>query len=406
MRVTDVASEIIIIGAGIAGSSAALYLATLGHEPTVLDRGKVAGEASGLNMGGLGGSGWGEPPDLHGYLTVGSAGLFHALQDDLGYDIEFRLSGTIQAIQTEAEYDYARDRVLAACAAGHDLELLTTREARSIEPALSPALTGVVYGGRNRGQANPVKATEAFAKAAQDEGATFLTDCSVTGIDVDGSARFRLATSRGTVTCEILVLAAGAWCGSLGEFLNLHIPIVPVRGQMWASAPLPARIFHTIAATESSIAWQRQRIAAPDEPPDQTHHAQRRLTRHLYGRQNADGEVIFGGDRQRVGFDQTTDQTGIDSNKAHAAEILPFLTNLPVKRTWAGSMPFSLDGQPLIGALPEYENLYIVGGLASSGFGRGPMAGKLLAEMIHNGYPAQCLLEADPRRCVHIGERA
>ena len=72
-----------------------------------------------------------------------------------------------------------------------------------------------------------------------------------------------------------------------------------------------------------------------------------------------------------MGYDQTVDQEGIDCNKAHAAEILPFLKGVRVKRTWAGLMPFSIDGNPLIGALPEYENLFIVSGLASSGFGRG-----------------------------------
>ena len=63
-------------------------------------------------------------------------------------------------------------------------------------------------------------------------------------------------------------------------------------------------------------------------------------------------------------------------------------------------MPFPLDGKPLIGRIPRRDDLWIVGGLASSGFGRGPMAGKLLAEYIHSGRPAPVLAEADPARCV------
>ena len=76
-----------------------------------------------------------------------------------------------------------------------------------------------------------------------------------------------------------------------------------------------------------------------------------------------------------------------------------------MSRTWAGLMPFSLDGKPLIGKIPQLENLYIVGGLASSGFGRGPMAGKLLADYIHTGHRPQVLAEADPARCVAILEK-
>jgi sarcosine oxidase, subunit beta len=87
-------------------------------------------------------------------------------------------------------------------------------------------------------------------------------------------------------------------------------------------------------------------------------------------------------------------------NHGHAAEVLPFLRELPIQRTWAGLMPFSLDGAPIIGKIPQRPNLFIVSGLASSGFGRGPMAGKLLADYLHTGHRPHVLAEADPARCV------
>jgi sarcosine oxidase subunit beta len=125
-----------------------------------------------------------------------------------------------------------------------------------------------------------------------------------------------------------------------------------------------------------------------------------RVTRHLYGRQTRDGEIIFGGDRQLAGYDTTPEAAGIESNRAHAAEVLPFLRSLAIRRTWAGLMPFSLDGAPIIGRIPAHDHLYIVSGLASSGFGRGPMAGKLLADFIHTGRCPEVLAAADPARCV------
>ena len=129
------------------------------------------------------------------------------------------------------------------------------------------------------------------------------------------------------------------------------------------------------------------------------------MTRHLYGRQTREGTIIFGGDRELVGFDKTPDPDGIAVNRGHAAEVLPFLHDVPVARTWAGLMPFPLDGKPLIGRLPGHAGLYIVGGLASSGFGRGPMAGKLVADLIHTGAPHPVLAEADPARCVRPRRR-
>jgi sarcosine oxidase subunit beta len=185
--------------------------------------------------------------------------------------------------------------------------------------------------------------------------------------------------------------------------LGVEIPIVPVRGQMWATASLPPRLFHVLFSAESALHWHRDPGGEPGAPPELTHHGERRVTRHLYGRQSRDGEILFGGDRQLTGHDKTPDPAGIAINREHTAEVIPFVRALPVRRTWAGLMPFSLDGAPLIGQIPRLRNVYIVSGLASSGFGRGPMAGKLLAECLHTGHPHPVLAEADPARCVTAG---
>jgi sarcosine oxidase subunit beta len=249
-----------------------------------------------------------------------------------------------------------------------------------------------VYAPR-RGQADPVRATEAFARLAGLRGARVLTQHEVTSVTPRPAGGYSVTTSGASVAAGALVIAAGAWCGPLGAMLDLEIPIVPVRGQMWATAPVEPRSFHTISATESAMAWARDHGGAP---PDLTIRDSRRVTRHLYGRQRRNGEIIFGGDREMVGYDTTPDPGGIAVSRDHAVSVLPFLDDLPVARTWAGLMPFSLDGKPLIGRIPGRANLWIVSGLASSGFGRGPMAGKLLADYLHTGAPAPVLAEADP----------
>ena len=98
-------------------------------------------------------------------------------------------------------------------------------------------------------------------------------------------------------------------------------------------------------------------------------------------------------------YDKSVDAAGVESNFGHAREVLPFLGSpAHISRTWAGLMPFSLDGRPIIGQLPGMESLYVVSGLASSGFGRGPMAGKLIADYIHTGHRPSVLSESDPAR--------
>ena len=394
-------SEVLVIGGGIAGASAACHLTENGRSVTLLERGEMASEASGVNAGGIGALGWGQFPNLESCLAMGSLQIFKSLQLEHGYDIEFRASGAIQAIQSAEQYDYARDHVLALKSRGHTVELLTVDEARSIEPELSPELLGAVYFPL-RAQADPEKATRALASMAGGLGAQVLTGREVTGIARQSNGGFRVACSGEEHTAGQLVIAAGAWCGPLGEMLGLRIPIVPVRGQMWATQPLPPRVFHSLSAAESPLYWKANPGNDPGTPSELTHKAGRRVTRHLYGRQTRDGGIMFGGDRQVVGYDKAVDKAGIEANFGHAAEILPILGRLAIVRTWAGLMPFSLDGRPVIGKIPQLDNLYIVSGLASSGFGRGPMAGKLIADYVHTGHRPRVLSESDPARCVSV----
>ncbi|MXY22135.1 MAG: FAD-binding oxidoreductase [Dehalococcoidia bacterium] len=392
-------AEILIVGGGIAGAATAYYLARHGREVALVERGEIASEASGANAGQIGATGWGTMPDLGSYLTMGSLQLFKELQLDHGYDIEFRQSGSLTAIHTPEQYDYMRDRVLEMRSQGSEVELLTTREARAMEPEANPALLGFMYTPL-RAQADPVKATRAFADAAAQSGARILTNHTVLGVAPRPEGGYSVESIRGEIACGSLVIAAGAWCGPLGRMLGLDIPIIPVRGQMWATESLPPSVFQTQSSAESAHIWSVDDGADADTPPELTHKDGLRVTRHLYGRQRRNGEIIFGGDRQMTGYEKAVEHTGIEVNKGHASEIIPMLSSLPVARTWSGLMPFSMDSAPIIGKIGLRENLYIVSGLASSGFGRGPMAGKLLADFIHTGHRPQVLAEADPGRCV------
>ena len=389
-------AEIVIVGGGIAGASAAFHLAGHGRNVVLLERGEIASGASGVNAGAIDSIGWGDHPDLQAHLTAGSVEIFETVALDLGEDIEFRRSGAVQAIHTPEQYEFVQEQVKARRARGHRVELLTTREARGIEPGFAPTLLGAMYSPL-RSQADPQKATRAFATLAERRGARVLTDSEVSAIEPGSGSGWTLRTPRGAVAAGALVLAAGAWCGPLGAMLDLEIPIVPVRGQMWATAPVTPSIFQTISSAQSAQSWG---VDPGEAPPYLTIRQGRRVTRHLYGRQRRNGEIIFGGDRELAGWTTTPDPAGIEVNRAHAAEVLPFVAGLPITRTWAGLMPFPLDGKPLIGRITERENLWIVSGLASSGFGRGPMAGKLLADYLHTATPAAVLAEADPARRV------
>ena len=391
-------ADVLVIGAGICGVTTAFHLAQHGHKVTVLERGDIAGEASGVNAGGLGGLGWGNNPDLQSYLTAGSFEIFKSLQLDMGYDIEFIAPGGLQGIHNQEQWDWVRDRVHNYQTQGYHAELLTSREARALEPEASASILGFMYLSK-RGKANPKKTTVAFSYAAAALGAEFRTGYNVEEMTQQADDAWQVQTNQGEFRAKTLVLAVGAWSKPVGSMVGIEIPVAPVKGQMWATAPVPPSIYHLSGSMESAYDWNCQ---TPDDkfPPDITHLGDFRITRHLYGGQSRNGEIIFGGDRQLAGYDYTPDANGIEVNRGQASEIIPLVGQLPIARTWAGLMPFSMDGKPIIGKIPQFDNLFVLTGLASSGFGRGPMSGKLLADFIHTGHPAPVLAEADPARCV------
>jgi sarcosine oxidase, subunit beta len=391
---------ILVIGGGIAGTATACYLAQYGHQVILLEQSELAAEASGLNAGTLWATGWGHTPDLASTLSMGSLEVFKTLQLDLGYDLEFQQGGSLQAIQTEEEYAFARQEARELLARGHQVELLDGRDARIIEPALSPRILGCLYYPHG-GSANPVKTVLALASLAKKHGATILTHHKVTGIAHIDDGTYQIITPPATFKASTLVLAAGPWCRSLGAMLALSIPVYAVRGQMWATAPVPPSIYHSIGALESHLYWHTHPYSDEQTPLELTHRQGQRLTRHLYGRQTRDGEIIIGGDRQ-LDAPKTPDRDGIETNRAHALELFPGLQDLPIARTWAGWMPFTRDLHPLIGKIPHLENLYLLTGLSSSGFEKGLMPGKLLAESIDHGAAVPILSAADPARQVSI----
>lgn len=393
-------TDILIIGGGIAGTSTTYHLALHGHDVTLLERSELASEASGLNAGTIWAIGWGKTPNLASTLSMGGLGLFQTLQFDLGYDIEFRQSGSLKLMQTEAQYDFIQREVQDLNVAGYNVSLLSGRETRGIEPALGPAVLGSMYYPHGA-QANPVKTTRAFASLAQQHGARILIPHEVTGIELLDSGQYKVSTPQETFLATQLVLAAGPWCRSLGALLGVDIPVFVVRGQMWSTGPVPYRIFHCVMGVESTHYWHNEPYSDEQTPREMTHHGEKRLTRHLYGRQTMDGEIIFGGDRQ-VNAPKVPDPTGIEVNRQHAIELFPFLRDYPVKRTWAGWMPFTRQLKPIIGSISQRENLYVLAGLGSFGFEQGPMAGKLLADYIHDGSTSAQLSEADTARQVTL----
>lgn len=381
--------KVIVIGGGIVGVSAARALAEADAEVIVLERASIAGEASGLNAGIVGGGGWGHVPDLETTLRMGSRAQYLDLAER-GHEFGLDRTGTLTLVRTAEEWAWAAESVKDQQADGHEVELVGPDELGRLEPSADPALRGAILDPLAI-RAEPVAATRAMAAEALAAGAAIRRETPVRGLRSTAASGWEVTVGGASAPlgADVILLAAGPWCADLGRPLGIEIPIVAVRGQMWASAPQPPVLRHAISAAESPLAWSEAEVPG-DEPLDLTHRRGERFTRHLYGRQRPNGEFVFGGDRVLTAdpvADRAVDDDGTAVNHGHVAELLPVVKGLPASRTWSGLMPFSLDGRPLLGPIPEWPGLFLAGGLASSGFGRGPMAGLLAARQILNTEP-------------------
>jgi len=192
----------------------------------------------------------------------------------------------------------------------------------------------------------------------------------------------------------------------------LSVPVVGVKGQIWSTTPtfgFSENLSGPIFTSAGSLFWEshssRDDSAELPIPELCTHqrHGQR-MVQHAYGKQCLDGRIIFGGDRIRCRDDdhETSSET-FQSSREHVSKMLPFVADAEIEGTWAGIMPFSMDGKPLIGDLAALglPCLWVVTGFGPHGIMEGPGAGKAVATSVIKGDPLPQVLEpASPTRCV------
>ncbi|RMF84286.1 MAG: FAD-binding oxidoreductase [Nitrospinota bacterium] len=387
-------TEIAVIGGGIAGTATTYFLAQSGRHVALLERHALAGEASGANSGEVGGMGESRTFHLNNRLQMGSLHIFQRFATELDWDIGFQQPGRSIIIQHEAQLAPMSRLVTHWQEQGYEVELLLGGAALRQEPHLNPRVVGLVFT-PHQGYADPIRTTLGFALRARELGAKVYPCTPVHSLTPHPDQGYRLSTSRGELHAQQVVLATGAWTPFLARKLGLDIPISPMRGMIWVSEPLPPLLHSSISAAESLLARldpETLRVHESSEYP--TSRNGHELYRHLYGHQAPTGNIHFGGTRELAGYDKRVTIRGLRSVMRHAAEIFPFLRHVNIIRAWAGLMPFTPDGQLILGPVEGYPNLYLATGLGGGGFGKGPMVGKVIAELILHGKPPLPIDEA------------
>jgi glycine/D-amino acid oxidase-like deaminating enzyme len=360
-------ADIVVIGAGIAGLSTALFLARGGADVVVLDRGAVNGRASGGNAGSLHGQllsfdhgakaeNGGSPAARTLPLQRDSIALWQSLERDLSADFEISLTGGLMVAETERDLAFLAAKTAAERAQGIECEVIGATDLRALEPALADGFLGAAYC-PGEGKINPLKATQAIYEAALAAGARVLTATDVTGIETT-SEGFVVATPRGALRTRRLVNAAGGFAAEIGRMLGRNVPVF--------GAPLQ------MIVTEPTVPLIKRLVAHAD--------------RHLTLKQAANGAFLIGGG-WTAGLDPIHNhprplRSSLEGNLWIAQHVIPALRSLDVVRTWA-AMNINIDGAPILGPDPDVTGLFHA--VTSNGYTLGPIVGRITADLILTG---------------------
>jgi glycine/D-amino acid oxidase-like deaminating enzyme len=362
--------RVVIVGAGIVGAACAFYGACAGLEITVLERGAVAAGTTGAGEGNLLLSDKEAGPELA--LALRSSALWNELGDEVGgeaFELE-RKGGVVVAGSAEG---LATLRAFAAeqRALGVQSEPLDQAQLREVEPHLSPAMAGGAFYPGDL-QVQPMLAAASLLAAARGYGAVVRTGVEVTGSLLTGGRLGGVHTSAGPVPGDYVVNAAGTWGGEVSARLGAEVPILPRRGFVLVTEPLPRVIRHKVYSADYVA-----NVASDSEGLE--------LSPVVEGTRS--GTVLIGASRERVGFDKTISLPVVRQLAAQAVALFPVLARVNLLRVYAGFRPYCPDHLPVIGADPRVPGLLHACGHEGAGIGLAPATGELITRLI-TGQPA------------------
>ena len=359
MAVANPPGSVLIVGAGIIGTSIAYHLAASGSPGvTVVDRAGVA-EGSTARATGAIRAQFTSTPNVA--LAHRSVTLFGRLSEDTGEPFDFRQHGYLFLLTDPDRLDAFRRAVDLQNSQGVPSRMLSPDEVADLYPqARTDDLLGATYCATD-GSGSPTDAATAYARAARRAGAQVRTQCRVTGFLRDtGGAVCGVATTDGPIGADTVIVAAGPQSRELCRTLDLDIPVAPHRRQVCAIGPLdwvhPALPFVVDMGTGA------------------------------YLHPGSAGSVIGGTDRDvGEGEDTTVDWDLVPALLDALVARFPAMAQATVTRAWAGLREMTPDDHALIGPVPEVPNLWLATGFSGHGFMQAPAVGEAVGQLLLRG---------------------
>jgi glycine oxidase len=367
-------ADVVVVGAGIVGLSAARALAGEGARVVVVERGQPGAEASSAAAGWLAvqaeaDEGW---PLLDVALRARARhpALAAELEAETGHSVELVHHGTLDLAFTDEDERALERRLLWQRASGLPVESWGAEELRRAERSVSPAASRALFFPED-GSVDNVLLTRALAASAAARGVTVLSDRAVTGLVVENGRVAGVRAGASTLRAPVVIEALGAWSAALAGDPQPP-PVEPVRGQILAFDAPPGTLRHVVCTARGYVVPRRS------------------------------GRLLAGSTLERAGFIKEVTAEGRDTIRRIVAEIAPLLADVPAADSWAGLRPGTPDGLPVVGpgAVP---GLFHATGLYRNGILLGPLVGESVARLAR-GQPAEIDLSAfSPSRFARRG---
>lgn len=395
--------DVVVIGGGIIGISTAWFLNRSGLRVAVCEKGRVAGEQSSRNWGWVRQQGRDEA-ELP--IMMESNRIWQKLAEQVGTDLGFRQHGAMYIAETDEEIVGYESWVRLAASHGLVSKLLTPADVRERVKGLTGDWKGAVVTPSD-GRAEPAVAVPAIASACQRNGVDIAEDCAVRGIVTAAGKLSGVVTERGEVRCGAAVCAGGAWSSLLMSHVGYRFPQLSVKSTVVRTAAT-ADIYMGNAACDDFALRRREDGGYSIAPADFNEHlisldSLRYMLRFMpMLRDNWSktrlrfGDTAPGGllassrwqedsvtpfERSRV-LNPVPSRATLKLIRTLFEQRLPALADVPFVESWAGMIDSTPDVVPVIDQMPNTSGLFLASGFSGHGFGIGPGAGRVIADMV------------------------
>ncbi|MFF4959975.1 NAD(P)/FAD-dependent oxidoreductase [Streptomyces sp. NPDC001222] len=370
--------DVVVVGAGMVGAACAWYAARAGLDVALVDRGPVAGGTTGAGEGNLLVSDKAPGPELE--LALMSLRLWAELAEELGPAVEYETKGGVVVASAPEDLAALTDFAAGQRAAGVSAVEVAADGLHELEPRLAPGLAGGVLYPQDC-QVMPALTAAHLVRAS---GVRLLTGRTVTEVPRTPRGAVRgVRTDRGTIHAGAVVNAAGTWGGELAERAGVGLPVLPRRGFVLVTEPLPRTVRHKVYAADYVADVASDSAALQTSPVVEG---------------TAAGPVLIGASRERVGFDRSFSLPAVRALAAGATRLFPFLERVRAMRAYLGFRPYLPDHLPAIGADPRAPGLFHACGHEGAGIGLATGTGQLIARLLSGGVPELDLAPFRPER--------